>query len=261
MFDDEIEDELIPQEVRKTHVSITNTFFGVWCDKKYGEPLYTITSTKVVSKFSQIVRLTHNSHVARERCGTQGDQHAITGFETKPAKKDDGCSAIGFVDKGALQAAKCKLPLAIQIRLLLVLSLKTDGSAADLSLARRSTDVLWQAAETSKLEMEACNTDALIARGGKLSIGSVSFGAESYDQPCMDVIGQVELTLRRFSDSGGIDHASPEELRAHLFEARCQARECLRRETHFPLLGALQSHPSGTSMLVSRSATRVSRLK
>ena len=127
MFDDEIEDELIPQEVHESHVSVTNTFFGVWRDKKYGEPLCTITSTEVVLKFSQIVRLTHNSHVARERCGTQGDQHAITGFETKPAKKDDGCSAIGFVDNCALQAAKCRLSLAIRIRLLLVLSLKTNG--------------------------------------------------------------------------------------------------------------------------------------
>ena len=52
--DDEIEDEFTPKEVRKTHVSVTNTFFGVWRDKKYGEPLYTITSTKVVSKFSQM---------------------------------------------------------------------------------------------------------------------------------------------------------------------------------------------------------------
>ena len=167
---------------------------------------------------------------------------AFTGFEAKPPKKDDGCSAIGFVDKGALQAAKCKLPLAIQIRLLLVLSLKTDGSAADLSLARRSTDVLWQAAETSKLEMEACNTDALIARDGMLSIGGVSFGTESHDQQCMDVIVQVELTFAKIL---GFWRHRPHIARgiACTLEACCQARECLRRESNFPFLGSLEKSP------------------
>ena len=63
----------------------------------------------------------------------------------------------------------------------------------------------------------------------------------------MDVIGQAELTLRRFSDSGGIDHVSPEKLRAHLSKLAVKLGNASVEKLTFPFSVPWKSHPSGTS--------------
>ena len=83
---DEIGDEPMHKEACETHVAGNNTFLGVWCDKKRGAPPNTITSTKVVWDIlpdASLGPLTHDSHTARERCGTQTRRPASPSHSSK----------------------------------------------------------------------------------------------------------------------------------------------------------------------------------
>ena len=92
---DEIEDEPMHKEACETHVSGSNTFLGVWCDKSMENR---ITSTEVVWTFSQMHLWTPDSRLLhRKRAVWDANEETskpITGFEANRVKKADGSSDI-----------------------------------------------------------------------------------------------------------------------------------------------------------------------
>ena len=143
----------------------------------------------------------------------------------------------------------------------LVSSLETDGGAADPSSARRAQTCCGKQQKQASLEQKRATLTPS-------SPAAASYPLEVYPSEqgrlinqWMDVIGQVEFTLRRFSDSGGIDHVSPEKLSAHLSKLAVKLGNASVEKLTFPFSVPCKSHQAAPPMLVSRSATRVSRLK
>ena len=109
VWERELPGEPFPDASGTSYASGGVKHFGLWRDKRHGEPPGSITAVKLSS-----IKAVKTKEVSNSRTSLKGDAHrsfglaakAITGFDVTKETLEDGSSSIGFKDAGAAAVHK-----------------------------------------------------------------------------------------------------------------------------------------------------------